>query len=200
AAGLGVEVTPVVHTGTPFSATLTLSPPRKVNCNVVISVWNLRETKEVEKLLTRRVNVCTGGGVLQLEHEVQGLIIETPGISTIRFRAGDDEVVDVKVTCIYGWMSLVPPLLSLVLSMLFKQAKKVIVALLVGVWSGALLVSGFCPLAAFLRTFDKYFVGAFTEEGNAEVLLFTFLLGGTIGLVQRSGGADGLANSLKRFM
>lgn len=73
-------------------------------------------------------------------------------------------------------------------------------ALLVGIWAGALLVSGFNPLSAFLRTFDTYFVGAFVSEGNAEVLLFTFLLGGTIGLVQRSGGALGLANSLKGFM
>lgn len=75
-----------------------------------------------------------------------------------------------------------------------------IVALLVGIWTGALLVSGFDPLGAFLRTFDTYFVGAFNSEGNAAVLLFTFLLGGTIGLVQRSGGALGLANALKRFM
>jgi len=70
----------------------------------------------------------------------------------------------------------------------------------VGIWAGALLVSGFNPIGAFLRTFDTYFVGAFVGEGNAEVLLFTFLLGGTIGLVQRSGGALGLANALKRFM
>lgn len=69
-----------------------------------------------------------------------------------------------------------------------------------GIWAGALLVSGFDPLSAFLRTFDTYVVGAFVGEGNAEVLLFTFLLGGTIGLVQRSGGALGLANALKRFM
>lgn len=80
------------------------------------------------------------------------------------------------------------------------QRHQVIVALLIGIWTGALLVSGFSPLGAFLRTFDTYFVGAFTGEGNAEVLLFTFLLGGTIGLVQRSGGALGLANALKGFM
>lgn len=77
---------------------------------------------------------------------------------------------------------------------------QVIIALLLGIWSGAVLTCSFNPLTAFLRTFDTYFVGAFTGEGNAAVLLFTFLLGGTIGLVQRSGGALGLANALKRFM
>lgn len=61
-------------------------------------------------------------------------------------------------------------------------------------------MSGFNPLRAFLMTFDTYFIGAFTGEGNAAVLLFTFLLGGTIGLVQRSGGALALANTLKGFM
>ena len=81
-----------------------------------------------------------------------------------------------------------------------SSPNQVIVALLMGIWAGALLVSGFDPLSAFLRTFDSYVVGAFVGEGNAEVLLFTFLLGGTIGLVPRSGGALGLANALKRFM
>ncbi|CAN0584118.1 unnamed protein product, partial [Ectocarpus sp. 12 AP-2014] len=96
-----------------------------------------------------------------------------------------------------GLVSLLPPLVTLAISILYRQ---VLVALLVGIWAGALLVSGFNPLGAFLRTFDTYFVGAFVGEGNAEVLLFTFLLGGTIGLVQRSGGALGLANALKGFM
>ena len=86
------------------------------------------------------------------------------------------------------------------MNQLARHNLQVIVALLVGIWAGALLVSGFNPVRALLMTFDTYLVGAFTGEGNAAVLLFTFLLGGTIGLVQRSGGALGLANALKGFM
>jgi len=68
--------------------------------------------------------------------------------------------------------------------------------MLLGVWSGALLLSG-NPVTALLRTFDQYFVGALASQEHAGVVLFTFILGGTIGLVQKSGGALGLAKLVK---
>eukprot|EP00903_Cladosiphon_okamuranus_P005358 g5353.t1 len=149
---------------------------------------------EVE-LAKLKLAVSTGGEVV-LEHELEGLVVRSMGRSTIRVRVAG-ETHDIPVTCVPGWLSLLPPLVTLAISIMYQQ---VLVALLVGIWAGALLVSGFDPLSAFLRTFDTYFVGAFVGDGNAEVLLFTFLLGGTIGLVQRSGGALGLANALKGFM
>ncbi|CAN0397598.1 unnamed protein product, partial [Scytosiphon promiscuus] len=85
------------------------------------------------------------------------------GTSTVRVRVAG-ETLDVPVTCVPGWVTLLPPLVTLVISILYQQ---VLVALLVGIWAGALLTSGFNPLSAFLRTFDTYFVGAFVGEGNA---------------------------------
>ena len=38
-----------------------------------------------------------------------------------------------------------------------------------------------------------------SDREHATVLLFNLVLGGTIGLVQKGGGAQGLAKSLKRF-
>ena len=69
--------------------------------------------------------------------------------------------------------------------------------MLLGIWSGCLLLNGGNPLLALLRTFDHYFVGAFVSTEHAGVVLFTLLLGGTIGLVQKSGGALGLASLVK---
>jgi uncharacterized ion transporter superfamily protein YfcC len=42
-------------------------------------------------------------------------------------------------------------------------------------------------LSGLLRTFDTYFVGSFTSHDHAAVIVFTFLLGGLINLVQKSG-------------
>ena len=94
------------------------------------------------------------------------------------------------------WLSLLPPLATLVASIALKQ---VTLAMLIGIWSGALLLHGGNPLVAFLRTFDHYLVGAFLSAEHAGVVLFTLLLGGCIGLVQRSGGALGLAGLVQRF-
>lgn len=71
--------------------------------------------------------------------------------------------------------------------------------MLLGIWSGCLLLHGGNPLIALLRTFDHYFVGAFVSTEHAGVVLFTILLGGTIGLVQKSGGALGLASLVKKL-
>ena len=70
-------------------------------------------------------------------------------------------------------------------------------AMLFGIWCGALLVNQGNPLVALLRVFDKYTLEALAAPDHAGVVLFTVLLGGTIGLVQKSGGALGLASLVK---
>ncbi|GMF14525.1 unnamed protein product [Phytophthora lilii] len=96
-----------------------------------------------------------------------------------------------------GWVSLLPPLVTLVMSAVLGQ---VTVSLLAGIWCGAIIVSNGDPFTAFLRTFDQYWVNAFTVDDHAGVLLFTIVLGGTIGVVQKGGGGHGLALVAKKFM
>ncbi|KAG6618922.1 NhaC Na:H antiporter (NhaC) family protein [Phytophthora cinnamomi] len=96
-----------------------------------------------------------------------------------------------------GWVSLIPPLVTLIMSAVLGQ---VTVSLLAGIWCGAIIVSNGDPFTAFLRTFDQYWVSAFTVDDHAGVLLFTIVLGGTIGVVQKGGGGHGLALLAKKFM
>ncbi|KAL3666791.1 hypothetical protein V7S43_008411 [Phytophthora oleae] len=96
-----------------------------------------------------------------------------------------------------GWVSLLPPFVTLVMSAVLGQ---VTVSLLAGIWCGAIIVSNGDPFTAFLRTFDQYWVSAFTVDDHAGVLLFTIVLGGTIGVVQKGGGGHGLALVAKKFM
>lgn len=96
-----------------------------------------------------------------------------------------------------SWVSVLPPIVALGASVALKQ---VIIALLLGVWSGCLILAGGNPVSAAMRTFDSYLVGAFNAPDHAGVLLFTFLLGGTIGVVQKAGGGIALARLLQGFM
>nr|CCA14736.1 NhaC Na:H antiporter (NhaC) family protein putative [Albugo laibachii Nc14] len=96
-----------------------------------------------------------------------------------------------------GWVSLLPPLVTLVMSAVLNE---VILALLMGIWCGASIVSHGNVLTGFLRTFDEYWVNAFMVDGHAGVLLFTIILGGTIGIVQKGGGAHGLAFLAQKYM
>ena len=96
---------------------------------------------------------------------------------------------------VVGPLSLLPPLATLVASIALRST---FVAMLLGIWSGALLLSG-NPVTALLRTFDGYIISELANPEHAGVILFTTILGGTIGLVQKSGGALGLASLVKGF-
>lgn len=96
-----------------------------------------------------------------------------------------------------GWLSLTPPALTIGAAVWLKQ---VYIALVLGIWLGALFIARYNPLVALLRSFDTYFAQVLDyRNGHAAVLVFCLLLGGLIGIVQRSGGAVGLGKLVTRF-
>ena len=90
-----------------------------------------------------------------------------------------------------AWTSILPPLLAIVLALLFRH---VLIALVLGVWLGAFLISGLSPVASFARLLDTHIVNAIADRGHASILVFSLLLGGMLGLMTQSGGAKGLAS------
>ena len=96
-----------------------------------------------------------------------------------------------------GWLSILPPVVALGASVALKQ---VIVALILGVWTGTTVLSRGNPFKSLLTVFDTYLIDALADKEHAGVLLFTLLLGGTIGIVQRAGGGLGLARLLSSFI
>jgi Na+/H+ antiporter NhaC len=103
---------------------------------------------------------------------------------------------ETAVNVIPGILSIVPPLLAIALALIFRQ---VIISLILGIYSGALFIYGFDPLTAFLRLVDKYVIEAVSDVSHTQILVFTLLFGGVIGLISRSGGTTGIANSLSKF-
>lgn len=87
-------------------------------------------------------------------------------------------------------LSILPPIVTVLLALLLKQ---VIVALAFGVLLGATLVYGLNPLSGALRLVDVYLPNALGAGSHPEIIVFTFLLGGTIAVVRASGGSAGLA-------
>ncbi len=90
----------------------------------------------------------------------------------------------------YGILSILPPLIAIVLCIVSKQ---LILSLFIGVFAGALILAGGNPVAAFAGT-TKQCITALASEWNAAIVIFTLLLGGFIGVLSKSGGAQGLVN------
>ncbi len=74
-----------------------------------------------------------------------------------------------------------------------------LLALFLGIFSGALCLFGWNPLTALARTIDHFIVPAITDSGQASILVFTLMLGGMVGLVTKNGGTQGIVERLRRF-
>ncbi len=90
----------------------------------------------------------------------------------------------------YGWLSLVPPVTAIVLALWTRQ---VYLALFTGILLGTTILAGFNPIAGAAGSIEQIIV-VVTNRGNAEVLLFTLVVGALIVMMRESGGVNGFAN------
>jgi Na+/H+ antiporter NhaC len=105
---------------------------------------------------------------------------------------------DLSPTLIPGWYSLLPPLLAIVIALVLRE---VVTALFVGVWFGALAVAGFNPLVATWRVVDEFVVPALadTDGGHVQIVVFSLLLGGMVGIIAKNGGSMGIVEAVSPF-
>jgi len=110
----------------------------------------------------------------------------------------DEHTISFQKPFIPGWLSLAPPLLAITLALLFHE---VITALLAGVWLGAFIISGYRPFSALGRSVDSYVVPALgdTDGGHTQIIVFSLMLGGLVGIVARNGGTQGIVDKLRPF-
>ena len=93
-----------------------------------------------------------------------------------------------------SWISILPPLLAIVLALALRQ---VIPALFMGVWFGAWAINGFSLSGLWiglLESFQKHVLNAVANADHAAVILFSLMIGGTVGIISRNGGMQGVVN------
>ena len=100
-----------------------------------------------------------------------------------------------ETTVNFGVFSLIPPLLAILLAFL---TKRVLLSLFIGVYSGSLMLNGWNPVFAFMRTVDTEFVNTLADGWHAGILIFTITIGGMVGIVQKMGGTRAIAEALAR--
>lgn len=93
----------------------------------------------------------------------------------------------------FGWLSILPPLLAIVLAFATKQ---VLISLFLGIFVGAMMLNNWNPFYGFLRTLDKYLVGSLADSWNASIIIFLLAIGGMVGVVNKMGGTVAIAEAL----
>ncbi len=132
--------------------------------------------------------ITSGGGVT-----LKDLHLSWQGGAFFSLQVGEEEV-QVERDVLPGWISLLPPIIAIVLAIAFRE---VVFSLFLGIWLGASFLYGLNPLTGFLRSLDTIVVGVLTERSHVEIILFSLMLGGMIGLITRNGGTAGIIEKLK---
>lgn len=122
------------------------------------------------------------------------LSVAAVGLTTIKVKGY--EKLNCTIRIIPGWFSIVPPLLAIILALVLRQ---VLVSLSLGIFVGAIFIYDYNPFTALLRFADTIILNSVIDKSHALILLFTFLMGGVVGIISKNGGMVGLANVITKF-
>ena len=92
----------------------------------------------------------------------------------------------------YGYLTLVAPILTLAVAI---ATRKVPLAMLVGIFTGQLIICGWNPFTAVNESVNGI-LSVCADTGNLKTFLFTALMGAFVILVRISGGVKGFVNYL----
>mgnify|MGYP002633278496 CR=1 FL=1 len=100
-----------------------------------------------------------------------------------------------------GWLSILPPLIAIILALLFKE---VISSLFIGIFIGAATLGFYNAgisgvFGAFLTVLDHYILDALVNPDHLSVILFSILIGSVVAVISKNGGMQGVVNKLIRF-
>ncbi len=95
-----------------------------------------------------------------------------------------------------GWITLLPPLVAIAMALVFRE---VVTSLFLGVWLGALFLSGYNPFAAILLTVGKYARQALADPDHAAIIIFSLLLGGMVGVLTRMGATKAIVDAVRPY-
>jgi Na+/H+ antiporter NhaC len=158
-----------------------------------LTVTRAEDAPEVPFVLTTaRGGELSRGTLPPGEHRIAGVQVGSRADLPLQL-ATEQQAVPVAPRFLPAWLSVVPPLLAIAFALIFRE---VVISLFAGVWLGALLLAGFNPIVATMRSIDRYVVGALTDADHVAVIVFSLLLGGLVGVVTRSGGTRGAVEAL----
>ena len=135
------------------------------------------------------VDLEEGNGTLR------GVIISSTGHSEVTASAGDMKT-SANVRGIPGILSILPPLLAIFLALAFRQ---VVIALVAGTWLGAIFLFDYDIIGGFYRVMDYFIINAVTDSSKAQIIVFSMMFGGMVGIITQNGGARGIADLITSF-
>ena len=126
---------------------------------------------------------------------IEEAVVDSGGRHTLRVQDGALSA-EVEVRAIPGILSILPPILAITFALMFRQ---VVLSLFSGIWLAATFIHDYNILAGFFAVLTHFIINAITTKSQAQILVFSFLFGGMVGVITRNGGARGIAELITRF-
>ncbi|WP_312812784.1 Na+/H+ antiporter NhaC family protein [Sedimentibacter sp.] len=95
----------------------------------------------------------------------------------------------------YGILSLIPPILAITLAVITKN---VILSLFISVLVGTTILAGGNVILGFLSLFQENIFEQIIGSSNAQTMVAMAIIGGFVGLIESSGGAEAFAKLMTR--
>lgn len=93
----------------------------------------------------------------------------------------------------YGFLSLIPPIVAIGMALITKQT---ILSLLVGLWVGTTIISGWNPIEGLPMMISDYFIPNVGNEWNAGMLMLITACGGFVYMFKASGAGKAFGDMI----
>ncbi|MBL4659403.1 MAG: sodium:proton exchanger [Alcanivoracaceae bacterium] len=96
-----------------------------------------------------------------------------------------------------GFISILPVLITLLIAV---WTRNVILGLFIGVFTGVMILHGLNPFTGMSTLIEKYIIVQVTSSSHTGILILMVLIGGVVGLMERSGGAVAFASMVIKYI
>ena len=180
-----------------FAANVSLVAPKVLLTNVGfdVAVEGLEAEIPAELRLNGEV-IAAGSGA-----SLAATDIRVPETGTMSFDVlqNGQTILQREISVIPAAVSVLPPLVAILLAFILRS---VIPALFVGLVVGAWAVNGLTSYGAFTGFFETvtvYIVNTAIKADHMAIMVFTFLIGGMVGVISRNGGMVGIVERIMPF-
>jgi Na+/H+ antiporter NhaC len=180
-----------------FAADVTFDAPKVLLTNVGFDVtFDAPDSDHSVELLVngKRVAFGTGGKLTARDVEVT-----QAGTAIFEVVHDGKSVFQKEIPVIPAAVSVLPPLVAILLAFLLRS---VIPALFVGLVVGAWAINGLTWSGLFRGFFDTgtiYILETAIKPDHMAIMVFTFLIGGMVGVISRNGGMVGIVDRVMPF-
>lgn len=180
-----------------FADEISLQAPKVllsgVGFDIIVDGLDDDETDKVQLFVNGRQVAVSSGALLS----VSDLVIDKSDADAgIEVRQNGNVLHTQSIPVIAGWVSLLPPLIAILLAFLLRS---VIPALFIGLLVGAWAVNGLTwsgAVSGLFETMTVYIVNTSIDPAHMAIIVFSFLIGGMVGIISRNGGMVGIVNRI----